>query len=80
MTYTVTAPYRDYTLRVEARTEETVTVNVDTTEFFILMETGDYILMETGDYIYYEEANVDAESPLLHAQHRDYSVTALQVD
>ena len=79
MTYTVTAPYIDYTLRVEGR-GETVTVNVDTTEFFILMETGDYILMETGDYIYYEEANVDAESPLLHAQHRDYSVTALQVD
>jgi len=79
MTYTVTAPYRDYTLRVEGR-GETVTVDVDTTEFFILMETGDYILMETGDKIYYEEANEDVESPLLHAQHRDYSVTALQVD
>ena len=78
MTYTVTAPYRDYTLRVEGRT--TTTVDVDTTEFFLLISDTNYLLISDTHKLYLSDANLGVESPLLHAQHRDYSVTALQVD
>ena len=79
MTYTVTAPYRDYTLRVEGR-GETVTVDVDTTEFFLLISDTHYLLISDTHKLYLSDAIEDAESPILHAQHRDYSMNALQVD
>ena len=79
MTYTVTAPYRDYTLRVEGR-GETVTVDVDTTEFFLLISDTNYLLISDTHKLYLTDANLDVKSPVLYAQHRDYSVTALQVD
>lgn len=80
MTHNVTAQYRDYLLQTTGRANELAVVDVDTSEFFILMESGDYILMETGDKIIYEEAIDDAATYVLNAQFRDYLLTAEQVD
>ena len=80
MTHNITAQYRDYLLRCLGRTEEVATVDVDWSEYFILMESGDAILMETGDKIIYEEQVDDTATLVVNAQHRDYSVTAEQVD
>lgn len=80
MTHNVTAQFRDYLLQCLGRTNEVAIVDLDTTECFILMESGDYILMETGDKIYYEEAIDDAATYVINAQFRDYLLTAEQVD
>ena len=76
----ITAQFRDYLLQCEGRTEEIATVDVDWSEFFILMESGDYILMETGDKIIYEEQIDNTATLVINAQHRDYLLTAQQVD
>ena len=80
MANNITAQYRDYLLQCLGRTNELAVVDVDTTEYFILMESGDYILMETGDKIYYEEAIDDVATYVINAQFRDYLLTAEQVD
>jgi len=80
VTHNVKAQYRDYLLQTTGRANELATYDVDQTQYFILMETGDYILMETGDKIYYEESVVDAATYVLNAQFRDYLLTAEQVD
>ena len=80
MTHNVTAQFRDYFLQCLGRTNELATYDVDQTQYFILMESGDYILMETGDKIYYEESVNDAATYVVNAQFRDYLLTAEQVD
>ena len=80
MTHNVTAQFRDYLLQCERRTNELATYDVDQTQYFILMETGDYILMETGDKIFYEESVNDSATYVVNAQFRDYLLTAEQVD
>ena len=80
MANNITAQYRDYLLQCLGRTNELAVVDVDMTEYFILMESGDYILMETGDKIFYEESVNDAATYVVNAQFRDYLLTAEQVD
>ena len=80
MTHSITAQFRDYLLQCLGRTNELATYDVDQTQYFILMESGDYILMETGDKIYYEESVNDAATYVVNAQFRDYLLTAEQVD
>ena len=80
MTHNVTAQYRDYLLQTTGRTHELATYDVDQTQYFILMESGDYVLMETGDKIFYEEQTDDAATYVINAQFRDYLLTAEQVD
>ena len=80
MANSITAQFRDYLLQCLGRTNELATYDVDQTQYFILMESGDYILMETGDKIYYEESVNDAATYVVNAQFRDYLLTAEQVD
>ena len=76
----ITAQYRDYSLRCEGRTHELLTLDVDTTEFFLLISDTHYLLISDTNKLYLSDAVEDAATYVLNAQFRDYLLTAEQVD
>ena len=80
MANNVTAQYRDYLLQCEGRTNELATIDVDTTEFFLLISDTNHLLISATHKLYLSDAIEDAATYVVNAQFRDYLLTAEQVD